>query len=167
MNGSGITLPSILAVVPLWISAASLPSASGAERDPLFGEAAPADHAVDALARQHEPNRPADELGGGRGEHLMLPQALAAEAAADERRGDDHLLLVQPEHLRDRPGGVRDELRGVVNSQRVALPRDGDAVELDRIMVVTRGRIGRVDAGRGAQPAPLRHRLSRCAAGRP
>ena len=66
----------------------SVPSGSRAERDALLGQRASADDAVDALARQHEPHRPAGELRGGRGEDLVLPQRLAAEAAADEGRGD-------------------------------------------------------------------------------
>jgi hypothetical protein len=79
----------------------------------------------------------------------VAPHPLAAEAAADERRADVHLFFLQAEHLRHRPRRVRHGLGRIVDAQGVALPRHGRRVQLDRVVVVARRRVGRVDLVQG------------------
>ena len=74
------------------------------QRDPLLGRACARRRAIHALARQHEPHRPAGQLRRRGGQDLVAPQALAAEAAADERRHHAHLIVLEPEHLGERAG---------------------------------------------------------------
>ena len=117
-----------------------------ADRDALLGRGAPADDAVDALARQRDPHRPPGQLGRGGGEDLVLPQRLAAEAAADIGRGDVDLLLVagRTPARATRPSCVH-RLRGVVDDQLVAVPGERRRVQLDRVVVVARRAVGGVD----------------------
>jgi hypothetical protein len=51
------------------------------------------------------------------------------------------LVLLDPEYMRQRPGGVCHCLAGVVNSQFVTIPGDGRGVRLDRIVIVSRRRV--------------------------
>ena len=81
------------------------------DRHALFGGSPAADDAVHALAGQREPDRTAGELRRRRRQHLVLPQRLAAEPAADERREDPYLLLSEAEDLCHRPGHVRHALQ--------------------------------------------------------
>jgi hypothetical protein len=119
-----------------------------ADRDPLLGQRAPADHAVHAFARQHHAHRPLGQARGRRRQHLVLPQRLAAETAADERRAHMHLVFADAEHMGQRPGRVRHRLGRVVDAQLVAVPGDGGRVQLDRIVVVARRAVDRVDVHR-------------------
>ena len=108
----------------------------GAKRHALLGDSAATDDTEHPLAGEHNPHRPACQLRRCGRQNLVLPKKLAAEAAAHEGRGEAHLLLLQPEHLRDGPGFVRHRLRGVVDSQRVTLPREGAGMQLNWTMVV-------------------------------
>jgi hypothetical protein len=74
-------------------------------------------------------------------EDLVLPKKLAAEAAADEGRGEARLVAFRPEHLRDGPRFMRHRLRGVVNPQGVALLGEHAGVQLDRRVVVAGRRV--------------------------
>ena len=113
----------------------------GAKRDALLGDGAAADDTEHALAREHDANRPARELRRCGRQDLVLPKKLAAEAAANEGRRQAHLIVFQPEHLRNRPGFVRHRLRSVVNPQRVAFPGEGAGVQLDRSVVMAGRRV--------------------------
>ena len=75
----------------------------------------------------------------------MIPQALAPEAAADERRRHADLSRLQVEHVGDRLRLGRHELAGVVDDQFVADPRDRRSMRLDRVVVVTRRAIDVID----------------------
>ena len=120
-----------------------------AQRHALFRHRAAADDTEHTLARQHDPHRPAGELRRRGRQNLMLPKELASETAAHERRGEAHLLFLQPEHLGNRPGFVRHRLRGIVDSQLVALPGKGAGVQLDRSVVMAGRRVLDIDfAGR-------------------
>ena len=68
------------------------------------------------------------------------------------------LLLVDPEHLRERPGVPLHALAGVMDDQLVAVPRERDRVGFDRVVVVARGRVraGRPSAGRRSARPPHR-----------
>jgi hypothetical protein len=85
----------------------------------------------------------------------VLPKKLAPEAAADEGRGEAHLLLLQPEDLRDGPSFMRHRLRSVMNAQRIALPREGAGVQLDRTVVVARSRVDDVHLVRSRRKGGL------------
>ena len=98
-----MSLCGVIATTPVWISASKPAVRLGADRDALLGHGAAADDAVHALARQHDAHRPARELRRRGRQDLVLPQALAAEAAADVGRGHADLLVLEPEHLGDRP----------------------------------------------------------------
>ena len=120
----------------------------GGERDPLLGPRPSADQAVHALRDSAiRTGRPAS-FARGRGEDLMIPQRLAAEPAADEGRADVHLVLLDAEHLGQRSRRPVEHLRRIVDDQPLALPDDGRGVGLDRIVVVPRRAVDRIDAVR-------------------
>ena len=112
----------------------------GADRDSLLGVRATADQPVDALPRQRDPHGAPGELRRGSPEQMMGPQRLAAESAADIGRGDMDLLVVDPEHLRERPGVPLHALAGVMDDQLVAVPRERHRVGFDRVVIVARRR---------------------------
>ena len=117
----------------------------GAKRHALLRERAAADDPEHALAGEHDPHWPASQLRRRGRQDLVLPEKFAAKAAANEGRGQAHLVLFQPEDLRNGPGFVRHRLRGVVDSQRVALPGEGAAVQLDRTVMLAGRRVDDVD----------------------
>ena len=102
----GQLLCAVMATTPVWISASSLPSRAGAQRHALLRRRAAADQAIDALAAEHQPHRAAGELRRRGGQDLVAPQALAAEAAADERRQHADLVGLEAEHLGERARGA-------------------------------------------------------------
>lgn len=61
------------------------------------------------------------------------------------KRGDANLFFRDPERMGEAPGGVSDELRGVVNVQCVPVPCDRAGVKLDSVVVVARARVAAVD----------------------
>src|SRR4051794_34502287 len=90
------------------------------DRHPLLGFCASTDDSVDALAREHEPDRTAGEPRRRGRQDLMAPERLAAEAAAHVRSRCVDLLLLYLKDLCERPGDVRHALRAVVDDQIVA-----------------------------------------------
>ena len=111
----------------------------GADGYSLLGGGAAADGAVDAFAGEHEADRLPGHAGGCGGEDVVLPQGFAAEAAADVGRRDVDLAFLEVEDLFDRPCGLLDALRGVVNVEFVFFPEEGDGVQLDGVVIVARG----------------------------
>ena len=117
----------------------------GADGHSLLGVRATADQPVDALSRKRDPHRTSGELRRGCREQMVRPQRLAAEAATDIRGGDVHLLLVDAEDLRERPGVALHALAGVVNDELVAVPAKRDRMRLDRVVIVARRPVGEID----------------------
>ncbi len=64
-------------------------------------------------------------------EDLMIPQCLAAKAAADKRRTDEDLRVLDVEHLCQRAGRAVQHLRGVMHDEPVAVPADGCSMGFD------------------------------------
>ena len=108
-------------------SAVSRPSRVGAEPDALDRRRAVAGEREHLLPRERELHRPPDRLRGHRGERsgCGCANALGAEAAADVgRRSPAPAPASSPKHRR--PASSRtvcDALVGVVERQRVAVPR--------------------------------------------
>ena len=117
----------------------------GAKRHPLFGEGAATDDTEYAFAGEHNPYGAACQLRRRGCQHLVLPKSLLTKAAADKRRGDVHVLLVDPEHLRNGHASWATAceaswIRSVSPSQARV-----QACSLDRIVVVARRRVHDVD----------------------
>lgn len=111
----------------------------------LLSGRATADHAIDPLSRKDEAYRTVRDFRSHGRKNLMLPQAFAAENTAYEGRGNDHLVFGHAEHLPDRPGGMCNQLQGIVDGQNIALPRGVYTLKFDRIVVVARRQIRGVD----------------------
>ena len=116
----------------------------------LSGGASPHD-AVDALARERYPDRSSSDSRRCCRKDLVLPQTLGAECAAYVWRRDLNVVLLQSEYLSQRPGCVHDTLRGIVDDQLVAIPRQGRGMRLDGVVVVARRHIDFVDLVRRAR----------------
>ncbi len=121
-----------------------------AEHDALLGGGTAADDAEHALARQHDPHRPAGEPRRGGGQDLVVPQAFPAKAATDIGRDHANLLILQAEHARDRRRGRVHELARVMDDKFLAFPRDRRGVQFDRVVVMARRTVGTVDNHRRA-----------------
>ena len=140
----------------------------GADRDPLLGRGCARRRCGTRPRATARSDRAPGELRRRRGQDLVLPQRLAAEAAADEGRRD--VDLAPPRCRTSARATRRCGPRACVASwtrQLVALPGDRHGVQLDRIVVVTRRAIGRVDPDTARPPAPPRHRRSRSCSGSP
>ncbi len=98
------------------------------------------------LARQHELHRAVRELRRHRGDHGVRPEeTLAAETAAEERRDHAHALLVEREVLRERGARSAHPLRRVVHGQLAVAPLGDRHRRLERVVVLGRRDVARVD----------------------
>lgn len=66
------------------------------------------------------------------------------------------LLLVDPEHLRERPGVPLHALTGVMDDQLVSIPRERHRMGFDRVVTVARGRVREIDGVGGVDQCGLR-----------
>ena len=118
--------------------------------------AAMADRPEHLGARQHQLHRTARHA---RREHAqdMRPcqDRFRSEAAADERRANEHVFRRDAEEAGvGRTGHVRRLVRRV-ERQAVAVPRRNDGVRLHRVVVLRRRFVGRVDAQRRRRQSRL------------
>lgn len=116
-----------------------------AQRETLFGGGASADQPVDGLARQHDPDRTFCQPGRRYRQYLMVPQSLAAEAAAHEGGQDADLILLDAENPGEGYGRRVDHLRRVMDQKPVAVPQDRGCVRLDRIVILPGRAIDGID----------------------
>ena len=147
--------------------------AIGADGDALLGVRTTPDQPVHALTREGDSHWMTCDLRRGRPEQMMGPQRLPAKSATDIGRREMDLLLVDTEHLRERPGVPLHALAGVMDDQLDSVPRQRDRVGFDRVVIVARGRVRQIDRVRGVDQCGLRiadedlDRLADEAVGRP
>ncbi len=102
-------------------------------------------------------HRPPDHARGHRREGGRRPAiALAAEAAAHIRVDHPHVRLRQAEHPGQRLVRPADALGRVPHRQMVAVPACDCGVRLHRVVVLDRGRVGRLDAHLRRRQRPVR-----------
>ena len=85
--------------------------------------------------RVEDPHRAAGLAGDGRGQRLHLGVGLAAEAAAEERHDDPHLVERQPEQHGDLLADQERVLAGGPQGQLAAVPVRDRGVGLHRVLV--------------------------------
>ena len=121
----------------------------GAHAQRLPGGGAVPDGAEHLLSPQHQLDRAADEAGGHDAEDLRpLDQPLRPEAAAEERAADVDALGRNAEQPGDASLCHRHALARRVDGQGVAVPRRHDGVGLQRVVVLRRRFVDRLDPNR-------------------
>ena len=134
----------------------SVPSRLGAEGHPLLGVRPEADRGVGLAPRQLHPDRALHRLrGDGRdGDVRPCPQG-RPEGAAHEGRDHPDAVLRDAEHVRDLVPVVVRPLGLVVEGQPVAVPGRDGGVELDRVVVLARLDVARIDPHRRRREGPV------------
>src|SRR4029077_3806872 len=95
------------------------------------------DRAEHLPPRQHQPHWTSRDPRGSGSQDRMGPRlTLAAEASADERVDDVHVLRLDLELLGKVLCGVADALRCVVYGEAGAVPRRDGSVRLHRIVML-------------------------------
>ena len=153
----------------VWCSSAvRRPSASGAEGDAVDRRRPAAHHAEHLVPRQLEPHRPADEPRRHHRDHHARPPAppLGPEAAAEEAREHADGIGRQAERAREHVAAGLHALQGRVEREPVVLPRGQRHVGLDRIVVLHRRGVDRIQPDLGVGPARGRDRRARSRAAR-
>jgi hypothetical protein len=101
------------------------------------------------LAGGGQLHRPSGGAGGHhRRDRRRSWHSLGTEAASDMVGDDVDLVVAEPERLGDRLTGHRGALVGVIDRDPVALPHGDRGVQLDRVVVLGRGRVGLIDGHR-------------------
>ena len=108
-------------------------------------------------ARQDQLDGAADVPGGQRRDEDVDPRPQRrAERAADERRHDAHVALVDAERGGHLLLHVIDPLRLIVEGELVAVPGGDGGVQLHRVVVLVGVRVGLFDLHRGAVESLVR-----------
>ena len=112
------------------------------------------------VARRDELDRPVEPSGRERDERrARRHHALRAERAADIAADHTHLVRLDAEPLRDAILEAVDELARLIDGELVVRPHAGGREQLDRVVVLRRRLVFRIDRRPLPPQSPPPHRL--------